>query len=263
MDLFFRASETRAGYARQVASETPRRALRAPGKEKRQRRDGEHETRLRRGERRDAAYVRVSSASQTALMQRDAIERAASTRGEHISVWYADSFTGGGAHPPELVRMLADARQGKIATLYVYRLDRLSRRGIRDTFAIVEELRAAGTKIRTLADGFDVDGSGAEIVMAVLAWAAQMERQAIGERIVAARARIERTGGNWGRPSRVSPDNILDARRMQTEGRTVREISRALKIPRSTIARALSRKGVPKGGIKKARPRGPLALPSH
>jgi len=222
-----------------VASETPRRALRAPGKEKRPGREGEHETRQGRGEGRAAAYVRVSSASQSAAMQQHALEQAARTRGEDISIWYADSFTGGGAHPPELVRLLGDARQGKIRTLYVYRLDRLSRRGIRDMFAIVEQLRAAGTKIRTLADGFDVDGPAAEVVLAVLAWAAQMERQAIGERISAARTRIEAKGGRWGRPSRVDRKTRALAAKLKAQGKTVRAIARTLKVPRSTIARAV------------------------
>jgi DNA invertase Pin-like site-specific DNA recombinase len=240
MDHFFRAGEARAGYARQVASETPRRALRAPGREKRQGREGEHETRQGRAERQAAAYVRVSSASQTASMQRHAIERAAHTRGEHVSIWYADSFTGGGAHPPELVRMLDDARHGKISTLYVYRLDRLSRRGIRDTFAIVERLRAAGTKIRTLADGFDVDdGPATEVVLAVLAWAAQMERQAIGERISAARRRVEAKGGNWGRPKRMTAEQVKKAEWLHAAGKSHRYIAQVLRVPKATIGRCL------------------------
>jgi hypothetical protein len=44
-------------------------------------------------------------------------------------------------------------------------------------------------------DGFDPAGRAAEIVLAVLAWAAKTERFAINERIAAARRRIEAEGG--------------------------------------------------------------------
>ena len=54
-----------------------------------------------------------------------------------------------------------------------------------------------------MADGFSLDGPAAEVVLAVMAWAAKMERLAIAERISAARERIESEGGRWGRPSRV------------------------------------------------------------
>jgi DNA invertase Pin-like site-specific DNA recombinase len=187
-------------------------------------------------------------------MQRHAIERAAHTRAEPISIWYADNFTGGGAHPPELVRMLDDARHGKISTLYVYRLDRLSRRGIRDTLAIVEQLRAAGTKIRTLADGFDVDGPAAEIVLAVLAWAAQVERQAIGERISTARRVVEANGGSWGRPKRMTAEQVKKAEWLHAAGKSHRYIAQVLRVPKATIGRCLKNMafGAGRPSLKKA-----------
>lgn len=39
-----------------------------------------------------------------------------------------------------------------------------------------------------MADGIDLNGPAAEVVLAVLAWAAKMERLAINERISAARS---------------------------------------------------------------------------
>lgn len=200
---------------------------------------------------RATAYVRVSSASQTSAMQRHAIETAASARGEAIVHWYEDRFTGGGKHPPELVRLLSDARAGKVGRLYVYRLDRLSRRGIRDLLAIVHDLEEHGVQLRTVADGFDLTGSGRDVVLAVLAWAAQMERQAIGERISAARQRVEAKGGSWGRPRRMQPVQVRQARELAAKGKTHREIARALRVPRATVWRALAQKPTAKGSVKK------------
>ena len=46
-----------------------------------------------------------------------------------------------------------------------------------------------------------------------------------------------------GRPSRVDTATRKRAMKLQAAGKTVREIARTLRIPRSTIARALSQKG--------------------
>jgi DNA invertase Pin-like site-specific DNA recombinase len=186
-----------------------------------------------------AAYVRVSSASQDAGMQRDAVLRAARSRGDLVPIWYAETMTGATTKRPELDKLRAAVRAGDVRTLYVYRLDRLTRSGIRDTLALVEELRANGCKLVTVADGFDVDGPASEIVLAVVAWAAKMERQAIAERISAARTRKEATGGAWGRPRRMARADVARARELAAAGKSVRQIAVALKVPRSTVARAL------------------------
>lgn len=77
----------------------------------------------------------------------------------------------------------------------------------------------------------------------MLAWAAQMERLALGERISAARSRIEASGGTWGRPRRIDPSTLAQARAMAADNMPQRQIAVALKIPRATIQRALAQKG--------------------
>jgi putative DNA-invertase from lambdoid prophage Rac len=138
----------------------------------------------------------------------------------------------------ELERLRADAREGHLRRLYVYRLDRLARSGIRDTFDVVEDLRRHGVELISVADGFSLDGPAAEIVLAVMAWAAKMERLAINERISAARERVEAEGRKWGRPSRIDPTVTAKIVLMRSEGRSFRQIAVALKIPLATIARA-------------------------
>jgi DNA invertase Pin-like site-specific DNA recombinase len=192
-----------------------------------------------------AAYVRVSSRSQNNAMQREAIGRAASARGDEIRYWFEEKVSGAKLDRPMLTRLRDLVRRGEIRKLYVFRLDRLTRSGIRDTLSVVEELRAAGCRVLTIADGFDLEGHAADVVIAVLSWAAQMERLAVGERISAARVRVEARGGEWGRPRRVS---LADARRIvarkKKNGESIRQISVAMKIPRSTVAAVLSEKSV-------------------
>ena len=103
---------------------------------------------------------------------------------------------------------------------------------------VVEDLRAHGCEVVSIADGFDLAGPAAEIVLAVLAWAAKSERAAINERISAARERVEAEGGKWGRPPSFTEQDRVKVVAMRREGRTIREIAMALKVPRSTVARA-------------------------
>ena len=191
------------------------------------------------------AYIRTSSTSQPLTLQRSAIEKAAAARGDRVVEWFAEQASGRTIQRPELKRLRDAARAGQVRKLYVFRLDRLARSGIRDLFEIVDDLRAHGVHLVTLADGFDVDGPAAEVVLAVLAWAAKAERLAINERIAAARERLRSENRPWGRPSRLTSQDKERILEMRTQGRTVREIAQAVKIPRSTCARVLSQNDLP------------------
>ena len=184
-----------------------------------------------------AAYLRVSSKAQDFATQRAAVERAACARGDKIESWFSEKRSGKLLARPELDRVRADARAGHLKRLYVYRLDRLTRSGIRDTIDVIEDLRAHGCEVVSIADGFDLGGPAAEIVLAVLAWASKMERLAINERISAARERVEAEGGKWGRPSRFTDESRAKVLAMRAQGRSIREIAVAMKVPRSTVAR--------------------------
>jgi DNA invertase Pin-like site-specific DNA recombinase len=185
-----------------------------------------------------AAYLRVSSRAQDHATQKSAVERAAGARGDTITAWYAEKRSGKTLARPELDRLRADARAGHLRRLYVFKLDRLTRSGIRDTFEVIEELRAHGCELVSVADGFGLDGPAAEVVLAVMAWAAKMERLAINERISAARERVENEGGRWGRPHRLDADGVDRVQALRRRGRTMREIAIALKVPLSTVGRA-------------------------
>ena len=188
------------------------------------------------------AYLRVSSKAQDHATQKSAIERTAAARGDVIRRWYAEKRSGKTLARPELDALRDDVRAGHVRKLFVFKLDRLTRSGIRDTFEVIEELKAHGCEVVSVADGFDLAGPAAEVVLAVMAWAAKMERLAINERISAARERIESEGKSWGRPSRLDEDARAQVLKMKSAGKSIREISMALKIPKSTVGRVLSRK---------------------
>ena len=95
------------------------------------------------------------------------------------ATWYAEKRPAKTIAREELQHPRVDVRAGHVRKLYVFRLDRLARSGIRDTFEVVEELHAHGCELVAVADGFDLNGPTSEVVVAVMAWAAKMERLAI------------------------------------------------------------------------------------
>lgn len=185
-----------------------------------------------------AAYVRVSSKGQDHAMQRDAIER----RGLAVDVWYAEKASAKTTDRAELKRLLADARAGLFSELWIFRLDRLTRSGVADTFAVVSELRRAGVTLHSVSDNVTIkpgEDITSDVMLFALGLAASLERTARNERISAARTRMEAKGEPWGRPPRMTAAQLKTARRMRDEGRSVREIASAIGVPRATVGRAV------------------------
>ena len=187
--------------------------------------------------------MRVSTQAQTFALQVDAITRCASARGNEITRWYEEKRSGKVLDRPKLAELLRDAQKGELVKLYVYKLDRLSRRGARDMLSIVETLRSCGCAVETVADGMILDGPMGDFYMCGLAVAAQIEGMNASERISAARESVEARGGRWGRPRRVDPGTVMRARMLVEEGLTLRTIAQQLRVPRATLHRALSQKG--------------------
>ena len=193
-----------------------------------------------------AAYFRVSSRQQDLATQRRAVLMAAEARGDlvHPIHQFEEKLSARKLERPELSKIRAGARLGEISRLYVFRIDRLCRSGIRDTLKVLDELRSHGCRVISVADGFDLDGPAAEVVISVMAWAAQLERLALGERISAARERVEAAGGNWGRRRKIDPMTLAAARKMvDKDGLSIRVVSARLRLSKATLARALRGEG--------------------
>lgn len=192
-----------------------------------------------------SAYLRVSSKAQDTATQRNAIERAASARGDTIATWYEEKRSGKILARPELDRLRQDIRTGIVKRLYCFKLDRLTRSGVGDTYKVVEELKAARCELIAVADNLHVNASSNDVVTDVFLFAlglgAKLELQAKNERISAARERIEAQGGAWGRPQRLKAEDHARIQQLKLAGRSIREIAAAMKCPRATVARPLTR----------------------
>ena len=99
-----------------------------------------------------SAYIRVSSKAQHFDLQRLSIERAAAERGDQIGEWYSEKRSAKTLARLELDRLRADVRTGKVKRVFVFKLDRLTRTGVGDTYKIIDEFKAGACELVAVAD---------------------------------------------------------------------------------------------------------------
>lgn len=183
------------------------------------------------------AYYRVSSGDQSVEAQRQAL-------GGQFDREFEDEGVSGAtpsANRPAFAQLLAYVREGD--TIYVYALDRLGRDAL-DVQAMVRRLLDMGVTL-------DVHGLGpigrgvGELIVAVLAQIADMERMRIKERCdsgrAAARASLESTGrthrgkASLGRPKAANAAEVVAWRRANSASITA--TMSHFGISRATVAR--------------------------
>ena len=183
------------------------------------------------------AYYRVSTGGQSIEAQREALTGPFDRE-------FADEGVSGAslaASRPAFSKLLSYVREGD--TLCVYALDRLGRDAL-DVQSTVRRLLEEGITLDVRGLGPIGKGVG-ELIVAVLAQIADMERQRIRERCeagrVAARKSIRETGKthrgkmSLGRPLAADP---VAVRKWRTEnGATIRETMAEFAISKATVER--------------------------
>ena len=91
-------------------------------------------------------------------------------------------FSGATMDRPALQRLLADIAAGRVDTIVVYKIDRLTR-SLADFAKIVEILDARGASFVSVTQQFNTTTSMGRLTLNVLLSFAQFEREVIGERI--------------------------------------------------------------------------------
>jgi site-specific DNA recombinase len=100
-----------------------------------------------------------------------------------LSSHYDDGgYSGGTLERPSLQRLLKDIEDGKVDTIVVYKVDRLTR-SLADFAKIVETLDARGVSFVSVTQQFNTTTSMGRLTLNVLLSFAQFEREVTGERI--------------------------------------------------------------------------------
>ncbi|MCT2140795.1 recombinase family protein [Dietzia cinnamea] len=184
---------------------------------------------------RHLGYTRVSTASQDAQLQLDALVDSGVQKRDVFS----DVTSGSRAaiERPGMKRLLDYVEPGD--TVVVWRIDRLGRSLI-DVLNTVNLLRDKGVKIRSLSDGIDPETTSGRLMLGMLATLAEYERELITERVNAGIAAAKQSGTRFGRPP-VDPAVIAEkldiAQGARKKGRTAAEAASLVGWSRATLYR--------------------------
>jgi DNA invertase Pin-like site-specific DNA recombinase len=177
-------------------------------------------------------YARVSTDDQDLRLQRAALKEVGCKR------TFEEKISGAKRDRHQLIRMIEQLRDED--TVVVTRLDRLAR-STRDLLDIAEKLKEAGAGLRSLAEPWaDTTSPAGRMVLTVFAGIAEFERELIHQRTSSGRVAAKARGVRFGRPPKLTPDQIALGERLVSEGTSVREAAKLLKCHHATLYRALT-----------------------
>ena len=133
-------------------------------------------------------------------------------------------------------------------TVTVAALDRISRNRL-DLVGVVESLHRRGVGIASLAPSeswlhplsahpTEVEQMMGEIILRVMAWAAQAELESIKRRIAVGIRRAAEEGRFPGRPRALTPEQTAAVRLLRRSGQSQSAVARTFGVSRQTIWRA-------------------------
>ena len=150
-----------------------------------------------------------------------------------------DTVTGSGkSKRPQFEKMMLGASQRQFDLLLFWKLDRLSREGVRKTLQYLTLLDSYGVAWRSFMEPFfDSCGVMRDVVISIMATLAEQERISISDRTRAGLARAVRAGKTLGRRAVVV--DVSRARKLQREGLGLRPIAKKMGVSVNTLANAL------------------------
>ena len=176
-------------------------------------------------------YARVSTDDQDLSIQRRTLKEAGCRK------LFEEKVSGAKRDRPELGRMIEQLRDDDV--IVVTRLDRLAR-STRDLLDIAERLNDIGAGLRSLGEPWsDTTSPAGRMVLTVFAGIAEFERALIHQRTSAGRIAAMARGVRFGRPPKLSSDQIALGQRLVSEGTSVREAAKLLKCHAATLYRAI------------------------
>ncbi len=195
-------------------------------------------------------YARVSTLEQNPDLQDDELTAAGCWK-----VW-TDHGSGALDRRPQLDAVLEQLRPGD--TLVVWRLDRLGR-SLRHLIEVVTGLDERGVGFRSLRESIDTTTAGGRLVFHLFGALAQFEREITRDRTVAGLTAARARGRVGGRPSKLSVEQVRQARKMDDARElTVEQIGAVLGVSRTSIYRALGKATRPVPSV----PASPAARPA-
>jgi DNA invertase Pin-like site-specific DNA recombinase len=187
-----------------------------------------------------ACYTRVSTFEQNLAAQRAEIESWLHNHGIQAErvVWYEDKETGATLRRPAFEKLQRDIFDGKVGTVVVWKLDRLSR-NLRDGINVLADWADRGLKVVSITQQLEFNGTLGKMLATLLFGLAEMDLGNIRERQRAGIDAAKKRGVYKGRKLGSVKADAARARALRDKGNTASEIASALGISERTVFRYL------------------------
>ena len=187
-------------------------------------------------------YVRVSREDENPENQKYAIYEWASTHGHVITAIYEDIDISGALPPKERPGFQKVLRElPNVDGFVVYALDRLARSMI-ELFELIKTLEASGKMVLSVRETWlqNLDPKIRSLILAILGWTAEMERELIRTRTREALARLKAQGKHVGRPAKVTLEKANEAIKYVEKGYALKDVAKILGVGYTTLARFIT-----------------------
>ena len=181
-------------------------------------------------------YLRVSTSHQATENQRPEVEQLARTRGYKVVDVFEESISAA-KERAQFNRMMVAAHTGKLDVIVVWSIDRFGRSMLGNIQAIIE-LDRVGVEVVSIREPWlDSGGPTRSLLIAIISWVAEQERERIRARVRSGLERAKREGTKLGRPQ-VYVD-LIRARLLKGQGLSLRNIAHQLGVSDRTLRRSL------------------------
>lgn len=184
-----------------------------------------------------AIYLRHSLDREKTENQRPDVEQLVRARGYEIVASFEEGVSSVKKRP-EYERMMKAARRGTFDVLVVWALDRFGRSMIGNMNDVLELDRIGVTVVSVRETWMDTSGPTRNLLVAIISWCAEQERNRLIERTKAGLVNARKRGARLGRPpARLDHEQIVQLR---DEGWSLRKIATAMNVGPNTIRRHLA-----------------------
>jgi len=189
-----------------------------------------------------AVYCRVSTFDQEKgmLSQEKALKDYCINQGFKNIVWFKDKISGSKINRPAFNKLQKHIFEGKIKTVIVWKLDRLSR-SLKDGINVLTDWLEKDVRIIATSQQLDFSGAVGQMVAGILFAVAQMERENLRENTKRGLAAAKARGSILGKRPLLFAKDITP---LIKDGYTIADVSKKLKKTRQAIYNCLKREKI-------------------